>query len=318
MMASKATITGKLSKHPTDTTRGTLILTGASGLLGGAIASILARQWRVVRVGFRGASATLDVRVDLTSRDHTFEMLDAYWPSVVVHAAALADVDKCEADPSAGFALNVETTRHLVEWIRTRSPATRLIYISTDQVYSGAGPHAEDLVAPVNIYGLTKYWGEDLARQVENALVVRTNFFALPGPNRLGFVGWIINSLKSGARMTVFDDILFNPLFVPDLGNILISLVESDVVGTLNVGAHGEGISKAVFAKSIGDALGFDLGNMEVGRVAEAGLGAPRPNDMRMSVTRVESLLERSMPGVSEGITRLTMDWQASAGTAGE
>ena len=50
-------------------------------------------------------------------------------------------------------------------------------YVSTDQVYSGTGLHREDVVGPVNVYGLVKHSAELASALAPRHLILRTNFY---------------------------------------------------------------------------------------------------------------------------------------------
>ena len=287
-----------------------LLVTGASGRLGQRLALSFPSGVECVRTAQR---TKLDSDpnyfvANLARPQEASALLDAVRPDAIVHCAALTNVDRCNIDPAAAFRINVQITRHLTDWIREKSSGTKFAYISTDQVYSGAGPHREELPAPINTYGLTKLWGEDLVRRLDNFLVARTNFFGLfPGAKR-SFADWLIEGLNKGNTLTLFDDVLFNPLHVDQLCEVLVSLLEKNALGTLNIGSVGPGLSKADFGFRVAEKLGLDTSRLTRTNVSTANLTAPRPNDMRMSIAACESVLGCDLPTVDEGIDRLTRE----------
>lgn len=284
------------------------MLTGAAGLLGRHIGPILSHHAEVVRVGFRRDTEALEFALDLSNREAAWHLLDAVKPDIVVHTVALTDVDRCQSEASLAYLTNVETTRHIADWIAQHSPATRYVYLSTDQVYCGTGGHTEDRVAPLNVYGLTKLWGEDVARRTADVLVLRTNFFALGAGARRGLAGWLIDSLERGEDITVFEDIYFNPLYAADLGDLLVELLQAGLSGTYNLAARGGSVSKADFAEMLADELSLNFSTARRGRSPATERAAPRPRDMTMSVARIEERLGRPMPTVRHGIQRLGRD----------
>ena len=92
-------------------------------------------------------------------------------PDIVVHAAALANVDACENDPEAARRLNVGMTENLLDAIAAECPTCRFVYVSSDQVYDGQGPHDEASPCPGNVYGRTKLEGEEVALKHPDSLV---------------------------------------------------------------------------------------------------------------------------------------------------
>ena len=94
---------------------------------------------------------------------------------IVIHAAALVDVDVCEKNPKVAYNENVLSTSNLLQCI---DKSTKLIFISTIAVYpNGKGPHLENNTGPVNYYGKTKLLCEKEVREHEKHLILRTVFF---------------------------------------------------------------------------------------------------------------------------------------------
>jgi len=288
-----------------------LLLTGASGTLGTVLAPRLAGHFTVHAIGHgRLPPWPGGCVVDLTSAAAVQALVERVRPQVVVHAAALADVDACERDPDAARRLNVDMPRHLAEAVGRTVPDCLFVHISTDQVYDGQGLHHEDRPAPCNVYARTKLDGEDGVRHLRRHLVLRTNFF-LSGGGR-GFADWLIRSMEEGAAITLFEDVLFNPLYAGDLADIVVELIASGATGTFNVGADGPGMSKADFARQLAERLGLSLVNARVGRLAQVALAARRPLDMRMDVRRLSAVLGHPPPTVEDGLDRLVRERRAA------
>jgi len=283
-----------------------LLLTGASGTLAPFLRDALDRHWDVVPFGNRSLPEN-GGRADFGIREEAFKALDECRPNAILHAAALTDVDRCEREPDAAFHANVASNRHISEWCLRQSAPIRLLTISTDQVYSGLGPFDEAQVRPSNVYGLTKLSGEALAGLVPNSLIVRVNFFAAGPTVKAGLTHWLINALLAETPITLFDDVLFNPLYAGDFGDLVADLLRSPATGVVNAGARSP-VSKAEFAIQIANAFGLSLKNAKAGSVDDGNLSAKRPKDMRMNLDRIETILARSMPTVSDGIERLAND----------
>lgn len=309
-MTSYAHCSARHDVEPSRSDRGrslqVVFLTGATGLLAPHIISVLEGRTTLWTQGFRHRLQRPQfVVLDLTDRRAVEDTLDRVSPNIVVHLAALTNVDSCETHPSSAYAANVAATRILVDWMHRRRPHGTFVYVSTDQVYDGPGPHAEDDISPANFYGMSKLWGEDLARRLTRFLVLRTNFFAMAcGPHHGGFAQWLVDSLRDKRSITLFDDVLFSPVHAEQVAELLWSLLDRRVHGTYNLGS-ADGLSKAAFAERVARRLGYSLENASVGSVSEVKLKAYRPNDMRMQVDRIAAALGRAMPSVDEGIDRL-------------
>ncbi len=277
-----------------------VLLTGATGLLGRHLHRRFADHCRLVPLGLsRQPSGGLTA--DLAEPSAADALLATVRPGLVIHAAALADVDACEGDPARAWRLNVQATALLADALARHCPDARLIHISTDQVHDGPGPHGEDAAAPANVYALTKLWAEEKALALPGALVLRTNFFCRDG----GLAGWALAALETRQPITLFDDILFNPLYVDDLADMLAALVRRGAAGRVNLAAAGPGLSKGDFIRRLAAAFDLPLDQATAGASRHRPGTARRPRDMRLSTDRLAALLGHEPSGVDDGIRRL-------------
>lgn len=281
----------------------TVLITGASGLLGRPLAkSLTDAGHRVVTQGLTNA-ANCDFSIDLTQADPSTAMLDDVNPDVIVNLVALTNVDACETDPARAYALNVKSVEILGNWVR-RSAAAHLVQISTDQVYDGQGPHTEDVVDILNVYSLSKYAGELVALGADGT-VLRTNFFGRSEvPGRLSFSDWLTEKLVAGAPFPAFDDVLFSPLSMQTLCAAIARVCDRRIGGTFNLGSNG-GMSKAAFAVQLARHFKLDSSPIQAGPMSVVALKARRPLDMRMNCERFERAFGFALPDLAAEIVRL-------------
>ena len=171
------------------------------------------------------------------------------------------------------------------------------LQISTDQVYSGKGPHKEKFAKPVNTYGKTKLNGERYIKNI-NGCILRTNFVGKSLKNdKKSFTDWIFNSLKNGKTIPVFKNIKFSPLSTETLCKYINLVIKKKIKGIYNLGSKN-GMSKAEFAINFAKKLNLDTKLLKVTNYKKEFLIAKRPLDMRMNVkfferkfrTRLKSL----------------------------
>lgn len=284
-----------------------ILLTGANGRLGRYFQSALAGKSWFVPAARRSAPAG-GVAFELEDLKQTQDAIALISPNIVVHAAAFTDVDDCEKDRHTAWRSNVLATRNLAEAMTKAVPSARLVYISTDQVYPGPGPSTEDKVLPQTVYAMTKLWSEDVALSFGNALAVRINFVGEGMPSRLGFVDELIAKLREKRTVTLFEDVLFNPLYAGDLPNLIVALAHCPDRGTVNLGCSGQGASKAAFMRGLAERLSLSLENAKNGKLADRGLMAQRPLDTRMDVSRAERILGARLPDVETVMDRMAAD----------
>jgi dTDP-4-dehydrorhamnose reductase len=215
---------------------------------------------------------------------------------IVINLIAATSVDECELNPKFAFCANVRPVQVLINVIKKiRVSPPFLIHVSTDQVYSGSGPHQESIVMPINAYGITKYAGELLAAQVPSS-IIRTNFYgASKSPIRKSFSDWVVDGLKKGARLTLFDDVFFSALNLQSLVKIMLEVIQKKPIGVFNVGCKTS-MSKAEFGLGLAKALNLSTSNVDVGSSLRYPLTAQRPHDMTLSVDKIEGALHIRCP----------------------
>ena len=198
-----------------------ILLTGSSGKLGQTI-----KNSGLFPPLLTPSHSTLDLTKPLTLETYFKENeFDA-----IIHCAALARMAECETNPVQAIHTNLIGTGHLVKETLLResgsSSTIRFIHISTDGVYPGTrGRYSEkDGVLPYNRYGWTKLGAECAVNLLSNFCIIRTNFF---DPTNIRF-----------SQSAV--DIYNSKISLDELVKAIKTLLESDFVGTLNIGSERE------------------------------------------------------------------------------
>lgn len=281
-----------------------VLVTGAYGLLGTELCSFLSRNGHdVLRQGRRGNA---DYRFDPGREAEVIRLVDQGRPEVVVNLVAATNVDACEAEPRMAYLANVRPVENLVRVLK--ESGVHLIHISTDQVYDGPGPHAEDDACPCNVYALSKYAGEKAAMAID-ATVFRTNFVGKSrAPNRVSFTDWLVQSLRTRKSVTFFNDVLFSALHVSTLCQFIEQSIRVELPGIFNVGCQ-DAESKAEFALNLAQLLDLDASCAKVGRLQDVALAARRPLDMRLDVHKFEQAFGVKAPTMTETLELVAKDY---------
>jgi dTDP-4-dehydrorhamnose reductase len=281
-----------------------ILIIGATGLLGCVLSHRLSRAGHsVVR---HGSSVQADINADLRKSEDTHALLDRVRPTTIVNLVAMTDVDACEQRPQDAFLVNVHTSENIVAWIK-RNSKVQLVQISTDQVYDGPGPHPENDVTLLNIYAYSKYCCECVAASV-GATILRTNFFGRVRHTRKSFSEWIVERLEKGSDLRMVTDVLFSPLHVATLCDVIDHVLMRPKAGIYNLGSRG-GTSKYEFGRNVAKLLGYDPNMIRAVSVADLGLLARRPRDMRMDVTLFETEFNMKLPNLESQIEMVGIEY---------
>lgn len=259
-----------------------------------------------VTLGLHQRSVTLasirTATIDLESPERLVAQIEAISPDIVIHAAGLTSVERCESEPDLAWQVNVVTAANVAQ------SCARLgishAHLSTDHLFSGMGSMLDESaqVSPVNVYGRTKAEAE--LRVLESnpaALVIRTNFYGWGTSYRRSFSDVIIDGLRSGVGITLFNDVYYTPILAKTLADAVHDLISFGASGVFNV-VGDERLTKLEFGYRIANAFGLNPELITEGRFAEQSLLVQRPADMSLSNAKVCALLGRQLGCVEMGV----------------
>lgn len=275
-----------------------ILVTGGSGLLGPFLMAESELNGRV----FSLARSRGTFLCDLTSVDQVAAALTRVKPDLIIHAAALTDVDFCEAHRQEAYEINATATKTISAMA---DPACKIVYISTDQVYpDSVGPHLESNTGPVNVYGKTKLIGEQAVLERSNSLVIRTSFLCKSQNDRAGLLDFFLSALAENREIKIFRDVFFSPIGAHSLAKIIFELITLEANGVFNVGSR-EGQSKAELFNQIASVVALYKPRARTVDSTSIPFRAPRCLDLRMNVCKVEKKLGRKMKGLEQELREI-------------
>lgn len=223
-----------------------ILVTGANGLLGQTlIKQLLEKKYEVVATG-RGPGRLIVAAlegysykdVDITDGLAIEEFIMEERPSLIVHSAAMTQVDQCEIDKQGCYNANVTATRFIID--TARAIKARFIFISTDFIFDGSnGPYSEDdEPGPVNYYGSTKLAAENAVMESGlNWAIARTIlvYGVAPTTGRTNIVSWVKQNLEQGTTIKMVTDQFRTPTFVHDLAKGIVLMIEKNAKGVYHL-----------------------------------------------------------------------------------
>ena len=242
-------------------------------------------------------------QASFTDGDEMRRLFEVERPDAVIHCAAMTNVDECENQADITYEINAYAPARLAEI--ANSMGAKFIFISTDAVFDGTKgePYAEtDQVNPINVYGKSKAIAEELMERYENNLILRTNMYGFNRSNNVSLSEWVMRSISSGQRITMFYDVLFSPLLVNTLVSAIESTVANNIKGILHIGSS-DFISKYEFGIFLSQLMGYsDL--IDSGSIDSMDFTAKRSKNMALNVDKALSFgLE--LPSIGEDLMRM-------------
>lgn len=207
-----------------------IVITGGKGMLGRTLQKELAEHEIVV--------ADLP-DWDITDDEGFLQKLMAVAPDVVIHCAAMTNVDACEADRDRAFRLNEEGSRNVA--LACSACGARLFAISTDYVFSGEPPREPwawsetDIPRPRTVYGLSKFSGEQMVQMLNpDATVLRIAWlYGAGGPSFVHTMAKL--GAEEGAPLRVVNDQRGNPTSAKAVADVIrFLLTRPDVSGIVH------------------------------------------------------------------------------------
>lgn len=264
-----------------------LLITGSNGLLGQKLIAALRNDPDVELLATsRGADRTAVPlgdhyrALDITDRTHVNAVFDGFRPDVVIHSAAMTNVDACETDPEACRTQNVTATEHLVH--AAKRHGAHFIFLSTDFIFDGKnGPYREeDKAAPLSIYGQSKLDGEHIVQVtgLERWTIARTIILygIADGLSRSNVVLWAKNALEKGEPIKVVDDQWRMPTLAEDLADGCIRIAKRQATGIYHLSGP-DGMSILELVQRTGAFFGLGTGMVTPIKSESLGQPAKRP-----------------------------------------
>jgi dTDP-4-dehydrorhamnose reductase len=246
-------------------------VTGANGRLGRALIAALGEA---PFTGPAGPIGWTRADFDLDAPTSIVALLDRDRPEVVINAAAWTDVDGCARDPRLAKQRNAESVHVLAH--ETARRGIDLVQISTNEVFDGRRDHdrgyrPDDLTAPGNAYGTSKWEGEIEAsaayrRRGASLGIVRTAW--LYGPPGNDFPTKILAAAEharaSGEPLKVVGDEFGSPTFTHDVAEAIVDVLGSNEWRGVNHVVNSGVASRADWARELFRQVGMEVEIEEV------------------------------------------------------
>ena len=289
-----------------------LLITGASGLYGSKLAHIaLSEGFEVYSCDIQSLSVYGNfVKLDISAKEQVDAVFSSIKPDVVVHAATLTDVDKCELNKALAWRVNVEGTKNIAD--ASQKAGSFLIYISTDYVFSGEkGCYVEsDAADPINYYGLTKLEAEEIVQELPEYFIARPSviYGSTPAAGKVNFALWLIETLRKGEHVKIVTDQWNTPTLNTNLAEMTLEVVERHLTGTYHL-CGATRVSRFEFAGQIAEAFGLDKCLIDKALSSQFTWPAKRPADSSLDTSKAQRTLRCKPLVLSEALAQLKFEF---------
>jgi dTDP-4-dehydrorhamnose reductase len=222
----------------------------------GVLGNIGSRLLRELQARGHDVIGTDIHEVDICDFDAIGQYIAAAQPGLVIHCAALTNVDRCAEQPDEALRINALGTQNIA--LVCQRLGSAMCYLSTNEVFDGergAAYMEYDSPRPINPYGYSKWVGEQIVRSLlPQHYIVRTSWvFAHTGQN---FLQKIMSKAAAGQPLSVVANEVASPTYAEDLVPALAQLVDTGRYGIYHLVNEGR-TSRYDFARHILDCYGF-------------------------------------------------------------
>ncbi|MBB3838030.1 dTDP-4-dehydrorhamnose reductase [Runella defluvii] len=247
----------------------TILVTGSNGLLGQKLVELLTQQSDKKVIATARGENRLPFKegydyfsMDITKPEEVASVIQKTMPDVIIHGAAMTNVDQCEFEKETCWAQNVKAVEYMVEACRKHD--IFLCHVSTDFIFDGAaGPYTEEGDAnPLSFYGWSKYAAEKVVQHsgirwaIARTVLVYGIAFDM---SRSNIILWVKKSLEEGKNIKVVTDQWRTPTLAEDLAMGCFLIADKEAEGVFNISGK-DLLTPYEMAMMTADYFGLDKG----------------------------------------------------------
>jgi len=281
------------------------LVTGSAGLVGQNIVRDLVHQNHEVYSIYNHDKPIhgIPISLDLVNFEKIKQTMPKIKPDIVIHLAAITNVDLCETEKELAHTLNVKSTETLAK--EAAKINAFFVYVSTDYVFDGKeGMRKEDDIPnPLGYYGKTKLEGEmSLNNLASNWAIARTSTPFGIHSKKKSFPLWVKENLESSKEIKVLTDQYTSPTYVPSLSKMIIEVSTKQINGIIHL-AGSTRISRYDFAVMMAEKLGLDQSLLLKAKAEDMSWKARRPQDSSLDVTKATEILNEKPQTIQQSLS---------------
>jgi len=281
------------------------LVTGSAGLVGQNVVRDLVQQNHEVYSIYHDDKPMngTPIRLDLIDMEKIKQIMQKIKPDVVIHLAAMTNVDHCETEKELAHTINAKSTETLAK--EAAKINSFFVYVSTDYVFDGKDGmrNENDTPNPLGYYGKTKLEGEmSLNNLASNWAIARTSTPFGIHSKKKSFPLWVKENLELNREIKVLTDQYTSPTYVPNLSKMIIDVSTKQINGIIHL-AGSTRISRYDFAVMIAEKLGLDKSLLLKAKTEDMNWRAQRPQDSSLDVARAAEILNEKPQTIQQSLS---------------
>lgn len=282
-----------------------ILITGSNGQVGSELKELLGKEEGIETFFLDRKQLPLEQTMIIQ------DILGMYEPDIIIHTAAYTAVDKAESEPELADAVNHLAAEEIAQYCRLHG--VKLLAISTDYVFDGLSsePLVEDApTAPLNIYGLTKWKGEQaIQKWAPESIIIRTSWvYSVYGNN---FVKTMVRLLHEREELSVVRDQIGSPTYARDLAQAIIDIIKAGdwLPGVYHYSNEGQ-LSWYDFAVTIRELIGATCRIIPI-PTSEYPTPAKRPAYSLLDKSKIKRIFNVRVPFWRDSLEKLVKELES-------
>jgi len=291
------------------------LVTGSAGLVGSQVVQDLVKSEHQVYSCYNYSKPChgTPIHLELANDNKITEIIASIRPDVVIHLAAMTNVDLCEKEKELALKINAKATETLAK--QAARHGSFFVYVSTDYVFDGEkGMKKEsDMPSPIDYYGYSKYQGELAVQDMASSwCIARTSTPFGMHPTRKSFPIFVAENLGAKKEISVVTDQYTSPTYVPNLSQMLIEISTRQIVGAIHL-AGATRISRYDMAILVAEKVGLEKSLLKPTTINDMNWIAKRPRDSSLDVSKAAQILKEKPLTVEEGLDRFMSEMKTGS-----
>ena len=244
--------------------------------------------------------------LNIVNKENTVNLINNIKPDIIIHTAALTNVDICETEKELANSINVNGTKNIIEGAKKSN--SKIIFVSTSAVFSGNKKEnfEEDVRDPISNYGITKVTGEKAVQQSGLPyLILRTDQpYCWPEKwQHTNSVKRVIETLKSNSSLKEIEDWYNTPTYVLDFVKATIKLIQIKEVGIFHL-VGSDFLNRVEWALLTAEIFKLKKELIQPINSKELDLKAKRSN-VKLNNEKIKKKIKISFLGIKDGLIEM-------------
>ncbi len=284
-----------------------ILVTGSAGLIGTQVVKDLLDDNVEVYSCYNKTKPEFGIiiNLDLKKKDDIVSTMKRIKPDVVIHLAAITDVELCETNKELAIMVNTKATEILA--LESEKYNAFFMYMSTDYIFDGkiGMKNEESEPNPINFYGKSKLDGEQILKKITTPnIIVRTSTPFGIHSKKLSFPFWIKQNLELKKKIPIIMDQYTSPSYVPNISKMMIEVINKKITGIIHL-ADSTRISRYDFAVLISKKMNISQEFFEPIKIDQMNWKAQRPMDSSLDTSKANKMLKNKPQKLEKSIKLL-------------